>query len=49
MVCDLLEAVRPKFVLCKSVEEAARAVDEISNGAFQMEGEYHFFFALLLL
>jgi regulator of nonsense transcripts 2 len=48
MLCDSLEAVRPKFVLCKSVEEAARAVDEMLNGAFQMEGRYLFFFLLLL-
>ncbi|KAJ7096222.1 armadillo-type protein [Mycena epipterygia] len=35
MLSDSLEAVRPKLELAKSLEEAATAVDEMLNSAFQ--------------
>jgi hypothetical protein len=45
-LCDSLEAVRPKFMLCKSVEAAAKVVDEMLNGAFWMAGGYLFLFVV---
>ncbi|KAH8828075.1 ARM repeat-containing protein [Flagelloscypha sp. PMI_526] len=35
MLSDSLEAVRPKFSLVKTIEEAATAVDDMLNSAFQ--------------
>ena len=36
----LEQAVRPKFELVKTVEEAAFAVDEMLNAAFQFDGAH---------
>ncbi|KII92060.1 hypothetical protein PLICRDRAFT_50491 [Plicaturopsis crispa FD-325 SS-3] len=38
MLSDSLEAVRPKIVMFKTLEEAATAVDEMLNQAFQHAG-----------
>ncbi|KAF9451945.1 transcription factor [Macrolepiota fuliginosa MF-IS2] len=38
MLSDSLEAVRPKFQLAKNIEEAANAVDEMYNSAYQVAG-----------
>lgn len=35
MLSDSLEAVRPKLTLVKTLEEAANAVDDMLNAAFQ--------------
>ncbi|KAJ7587199.1 ARM repeat-containing protein [Mycena floridula] len=39
MLTDSLEAVRPKFELVKTIEEAAVAVDDMLNAAFQSTTE----------
>ncbi|KJA29027.1 hypothetical protein HYPSUDRAFT_33531 [Hypholoma sublateritium FD-334 SS-4] len=39
MLSDSLEAVRPKLVLAKTLEESAVAVDEMYSSAYQMMGD----------
>ncbi|KIJ67888.1 hypothetical protein HYDPIDRAFT_147949 [Hydnomerulius pinastri MD-312] len=38
MLSDSLEAIRPKLIMLKSIEEAAAAVDEMFNSALQNAG-----------
>jgi regulator of nonsense transcripts 2 len=42
MVTDSLEAIRPKMVLLKKVEDAAMAVDEMFSSTIQSSGCWFF-------